>query len=206
MADIPEKIFKAYDIRGIYPTDINEDNIEQIITAIYAFFEQKLGKEKQFTIVLGRDMRTSSPSLTKIAKETLVRMGAHVIDVGLVSTPTFYFSVFNYGYDAGIQITASHNPKEYNGIKYVLNTPKGLLKIGKPTGMEDVKRMALDGVTPTPTFEGKVTEKTGVFEDEAENALTLLDHPHIKSFKVVADPGNAMAAVYIDALFKKNSR
>src|SRR5579864_6389420 len=115
------KIFKAYDIRGIYPEEINEENIVSIVQAIYTFFKSTIEKES-FTVVLGKDMRLSSPALFDIAMKTLIDIGAAVIDVGLVSTPSFYFSVFHYGYDAGIQITASHNPKEYNGIKFVKNS------------------------------------------------------------------------------------
>src|SRR5580700_5388949 len=126
-------------------------------------------------------------------------MGANVIEVGQLSTPSFYFAVFHYAYDCGIQITASHNPKEYNGMKAVRYTPKGLIKIGKPTGMDDIQKMAIEGVEFTPTQEGKITPKEGILEDEVENTLTVLGHPEIKKFKIVADPGNAMGAQYIDA-------
>src|SRR3990167_5952950 len=108
MQTVPDHIFKAYDIRGIYPTDIDEKKLELIVKGIYTFFVRDL-KKTRLTIVLGRDMRVSSPALFKIAKKTLVSLGATVIDVGLVSTPTFYFSILHYGYDAGIQISASHN-------------------------------------------------------------------------------------------------
>src|SRR5438105_4412570 len=121
MVTINPKIFKAYDIRGIYPEELNEENIIPIIKATCGFLYSSKGQSEvecaPFSIVLGRDMRLSSPSLFDISLKTLVALGANVIDVGLVSTPSFYFSVFHYGYDAGIQITASHNPKEYNGIK-----------------------------------------------------------------------------------------
>ena len=92
------KIFKAYDIRGIYPSEINEENIVHIIKATYTFFRQKLNTDQPISVVLGHDMRLSSPSLFPIARQTLVEMGAHVIDIGLISTPSFYFSVFHYGY------------------------------------------------------------------------------------------------------------
>src|SRR5260370_28536629 len=109
---IDPKIFKAYDIRGIYPGEINEENIIPIIKAIYKFFIDNI-YSNPLAVALGRDMRLSSPSLFEVAKKTLEDMGAQVYDVGLVSTPSFYFSVYHYGYDCGIQITASHNPKEY---------------------------------------------------------------------------------------------
>jgi len=198
---IDPKIFKAYDIRGIYPEEINEKNLKSIIQAIYTFLFNE--KKQPLTIVLGRDMRLSSPQLFAIAKETLVAMGTSVIDVGMLSTPSFYFSVFHYGYDAGIQITASHNPKEYNGIKFVKNSPHGLIKIGKSTGMEDVKRMAVEGIINIPQGTGTVQQKSDILKEEVENALSLFGNPKLNTYKIVADPANAMGAQYIEALFAK---
>lgn len=202
MIDINPKIFKAYDLRGIYPTDLNEENIVPITRAIYAFFWKKLNK-RNVTIAVGRDMRLSSPGLHDQLVKTLVALGAQVIDLGLVSTPTFYFAVYHYQYEAGIQITASHNPKDYNGLKFVLGSMQGLIKIGKPTGMEEIKEMAIQGVEIPEDKGGSVTEKTGIVDDEVTNALTLLENPQIKRFKIVADPANAMAILYLDALFKQ---
>ncbi len=199
---ISPKIFKAYDIRGIYPDEINEENIVPIIQAIYQFFRTSMQKET-ITVVLGRDMRVSSPSLFAVALQTLLGMGANVIDVGLVSTPTFYFSVFHYGYDAGIQITASHNPKQYNGIKYVKNSPQGLIKIGKATGMTQVQEMAINGMQLPSVRTGTVTKKEHILEEEVAHALQLLGNPTFKRFKIAADPANAMGAQYIEALFEK---
>ncbi|QQG40598.1 MAG: phosphomannomutase/phosphoglucomutase [Candidatus Levyibacteriota bacterium] len=188
-------IFKGYDIRGIYPNELNEKNIVLVIKAIYTH----LGPQ---TIVIGTDMRISSPSLTKAAIETLVGLGAKVIDIGMVSTPTFYFAVYHYGYDAGIQITASHNPKEWNGIKIVKKGKSGLIKIGKTTGLEEIKQLAIAGESATSMPGGTVTKKSGILEDEVENALKIVGYPEIKKFKIVADAANAMGSQYIDALFK----
>ena len=116
---INPSIFKGYDIRAIYPTDIDEQKIVPIVKAIYTFFTKDYKSKKPFKLVVGTDMRISSPGLTKAAIQTLLDLGANIIDIGVVSTPTFYFSVSHYGYDAGIQITASHNPKDWNGIKIV---------------------------------------------------------------------------------------
>jgi len=128
---INPSIFKGYDIRGVYPTELNEEVLIPIVKAIYTFFHKSKEKNKPLTIVVGTDMRISSPSLTKVAIDTLVKLGAHIIDIGVVSTPTFYFAVSHYNYECGFQITASHNPKEWNGIKMVKNSSKGLIKIGK---------------------------------------------------------------------------
>lgn len=196
-------IFKSYDIRGIYPQDINEENIVPIIKAVYAFLHKGKAENEPLTLVVGTDMRISSPSLTKIAIDTLVKLGAQVINVGVLSTPSFYYSVWHYGYEAGIQITASHNPKEWNGMKMVKRGDKGLIKIGKSTGMEDIKQMAIDGKSISPIPGGTVTGKSGILEEEVENAIKLVGNPKIDKFKIVADPANAMGAQYIDALFKK---
>ncbi len=196
-------IFKGYDIRAIYPTDINEENIVPIIKAIYAFLIGDRSSDKPFTLVVGTDMRISSPSLTKVAIKTLLDIGANIIDIGVVSTPTFYFSVSHYNYDAGIQITASHNPKEWNGIKIAKNSPNGLIKIGKPTGLEDIKEMVLRGESGNSAFKGTLSKKTGILVDEVENSLRIVGKPTIKKFKIVADAANAMGSQYIQALFEK---
>lgn len=195
-------IFKSYDIRGLYPRELNEENTYKIVKAIYAFLVKKSTKQGPLMIVVGRDMRTSSPSLSLKIIEALVDSGAHVIDIGLVATPTMYFSVFHYKYDAGIQLTASHNPKDYNGLKVVIRGENGLIKIGKNTGMDDIKKMSLSEES-IEGAQGSVEEKKGVLEEEVKNAITLADKPKIKKYKIVADPANAMGALYIDALFEK---
>lgn len=200
---VPDHIFKGYDIRGVYPTDYNEENIVPIVKAVYTFLHKDTPLDKPLTIVVGTDMRTSSPSLTKVAIEALVSLGAHVIDVGMVSTPSFYFAVSHYGYDCGFQITASHNPKEWNGMKIVKNSPKGLVKIGKSGGLMDIREMAKKGESLPEAPGGEVTKKDGILEDEVENSLKIVGNPDIKKFKIVADTANAMGAQYIDALFKK---
>lgn len=202
--NINEKIFKAYDIRGIYPTDINEEIYERIIRGIYTLFVRKLGREN-LQIVLSRDMRMSSPSLAKVAKDVLVKSGAKVIDIGLTSTPTFYFAALKYGYDAGIQVTASHNPKEYAGAKFVTRDGDKLTKIGKDTGMDDVKNYAISGDFVPFKDGGSVIEKTDVLDNEVDAAIKDMgiDPQSIKKFKVVGDPGNAMGGLYVGKLFER---
>lgn len=199
--DIPSKIFKSYDIRGIYPTEINEENVIGVTKAIYKFLSDQIGKDS-LSVVVGRDMRLSSPAIFKAVTETLVDLGAEVIDPGLVSTPTFYYKVFSGKYDSGIQITASHNPKDYNGLKIVMYSSSGLIKIGKSTGMEDIKNLALEGVDIVSKPGGKITKAEGTVAEEVKNALRIAGHPHIKPLKIVADTANAMAALYIEELFK----
>ncbi|HWY78945.1 MAG TPA: phosphomannomutase/phosphoglucomutase [Candidatus Sulfotelmatobacter sp.] len=203
MNDIDPQIFKAYDIRGIYPSQVDEHGADRIARAIYTFFKQKLGKDS-FTILLAKDMRISSPVMFEAAKKALIEMGANVVDAGLLSTPTFYFAVYHYKYDTGIQITASHNPKEYTGMKFVINSPKGIIKIGKSTGMDDVKEMALGEMIFTPAqTPGIVTQLSDVGVQEIENALKIFKNPTIDTFKIVADPANAMGITYLSEAEKK---
>lgn len=191
-------IFKAYDIRGIYPEDINEEGMDRIIRSIYTFFKQKLAKEK-ISVLLSRDMRVSSPSLTEVAKKALIEMGADIVDAGLLSTPSFYFAVSYYSYDTGIQITASHNPKEYAGTKFLIRDPNGIRKIGKATGMDEIKNMALSNmVLKNSTTLGTITLKSNVLDDEYNFWIQELGTPQINKFKIVADPANAMGSLYID--------
>ena len=107
-----ENIFKAYDVRGIYPQEINEADV-YTITKVYCEYIQP--KE----VVIGCDIRLSSPSLKQAAIKAVTDMGIKVIDIGTISTDMLYFAVANYGYSGGFSITASHNPKEYNGMKFV---------------------------------------------------------------------------------------
>ena len=194
-------IFKAYDIRGLYPQELNEENAEAVFKAIYTFFKKDLQKE-HLSVVLGHDMRVSSPALREVARKSLVSLGAQVIDIGLVSTPTVYYAVKKFGYDAGIQISASHNPKEYNGIKFLKKVGDKLVKIGKTTGMDDVKQIAIDGAFAPEMSGGSVTEKSDVLTQEVADALSIVAPKAIKDFTVVADAANAMGALYIEELFK----
>lgn len=200
--DIPAKIFKSYDIRGIYPQELNEQFAPTITQAIYKVISDQLGSTKPLTIAVGRDMRLSTPAIFEAVSETLIKLGAKVIDLGIVPTPTFYLAVFKHGYDGGIMITASHNPKDYNGLKIVRKSPTGLVKIGKGTGMEDIKQLSRDGVELPEQTGGEMVVKDGMLKEEAENSLKIAGNPTIKPFKVVADAANALGALYLDELYK----
>lgn len=200
---IDPTIFKSYDIRAIYPEELDEEGIQKITKSIFKYFTQEIEKDEQLKVVLSYDMRLSGDSLHDAVKNELIKLGAEVISIGKTSTPSFYFAVSHYNYDCGIQVTASHNPPEYNGLKFVINTPKGLHKVGKGSGMEQIKKDSLSEIEFSPKFEGKISEKTGVLEDEVNNALDLFDNPEINKYKIVADPANAMGGTYIEALFKK---
>lgn len=192
-------VFKAYDIRGIYPTDINEKSISTIIKSIYTFF-MRGAKNDALTVVLGHDMRLSSPALVEVAKKELVSMGATVYDIGLVSTPTVYYAILKLKADVGIQISASHNPKEYNGVKFAKRIGESLVKISKNTGMEEVKHIALGGNFYTSSRSGKIRQIPHIVADEVQDILKEFDVSALASKKVVADAANAMGAVYLTEL------
>ena len=199
---IDSKIFKAYDIRGIYPDQINEKNFESVIRAIYTFFTNDL-KKSSLTVVLGRDMRVSSPALFEVAKRVLVASGATVIDIGLSPTPTFYYAVLKYGYDVGIDITASHNPKEYAGVKFVRREGDKIIKIGKSTGMDQIVQLSLAGQFAPYTNDGKVIVKENVLDDEIKDAIKLFDVSKLKTYRIACDPANGMGALYVKKLFEQ---
>jgi phosphomannomutase len=202
--NIPEGIFKALDIRGTYPDQLNGEAAAAIAKSIAAFFLKEFPNKKP-KLVLGRDMRLSSPEIHEAMLKVFLESGVDIIDLGLVPTPTVYFATRHFSADGGVQITASHNPKDYNGIKLVKNAPNTLIKIGRDTGMDEIKKGALEGVEIETLEKGEVEEinRDELMEAEVDNALKISGYPEIKKFKIVADAANAMAAVYLEALFKK---
>lgn len=200
-----KKIFKAYDIRGIYPQEINEKNVVKITQAIVYFFRKSLNK-KQFDLALGRDMRLSSPKIFQAVKNTLIDLGVNVFDLGLTTTPTVYFSVIYYKLDAGIQISASHNPKEYNGLKFFYRQGKKLIKIAKNIGMDEIEKYSLDeNFFLKPSKEkGEYKKIETAIQDEINFAFNIVK-PKLKPLKIVADPANAVGALILDEMAKKIS-
>ena len=128
-----EKIFKAYDVRGIYPTEIQEEVTRQIGRAFVSYLNAK-------RIAVGRDMRLSSPSLSAAFIKGAMSQGADVVDYGLMGTDSLYFAVAKGHFDGGAEITASHNPKNYNGIKLV---QREALPLSGDAGLSDIRDMIL---------------------------------------------------------------
>lgn len=196
-------IFKAYDIRGIYDQDFNEEMAYQLGLAFSEMRKNELKKDK-INIVAGCDMRLSSPILKEKLIEGLTDGGADVIDIGLASTPTFYFAVAHYGYDGGILVSASHNPKEYNGFKMVRERA---IPVSKDTGIFELRDMIMGTkIPPTPNirggYKGSVSKKENVLTDQVKHDLGYADLQNIKPLKIVIDPANAMGAQYFDGLLE----
>lgn len=199
MTVFPDHIFKAYDVRGIYPDELNED-IAYCIARAYAMLLQQENPGKHLTLVVGRDMRVSSPALAERVIAGLIDSGVKVVDIGLVSTPTYYFAVAQGGYDGGMQVSASHNPGQYNGLKLVRANAK---PVGAGNGMEALTELARAGKFPQPTTKGTVTTKSDEVVADVAAAFSHADVEKIKPMTIVADPANAMGAQYLDAMLAK---
>lgn len=197
MTKIDESIFKAYDIRGIYPSQINEKSVYEIGKG-YASFILKINPEAK-NIVVGSDMRLSSPSLKKELVRGLIESGFNVIDIGLSSTPTFYFAVGFYGYDGGIQISASHNPQEYNGLKMVRENS---FPISKNTGIMEIKDIVLNNNFVSGRKSGSIVFKNGILSKFTEEQFSGIDISKIKKYKIVFDAANSMGALDMEEFFK----
>lgn len=192
-------IFKAYDIRGIYGQDFDEKMAYDLGLAYGQMRAQELNFKTNIKIVAGADMRLSSPLLLENLIAGLRDSGAEIIDIGLASTPTFYFSVAHYNYDGGILVSASHNPKEYNGFKLVRAKAA---PISKETGIFTLRDMVLTGGLKKSEHVGSVTKQAGVLSAQVKHDLAYADLSKIKPFKIVIDPANSMGATYFDELFK----
>lgn len=200
--NINPSIFKAYDIRGIYGRDFDDEFAYKLGLAYCKLRREELGRN-ELTIVAARDMRLSSPMLHEQLIKGLVDGGANVIDIGLASTPTFYFAVVHFKYDGGIQVSASHNPKDYNGFKMVreLASP-----IGGNSGIADLKRMIIEEEVLAHGSQGKVIKRDDVLAAQVEYDVNFISLNDIKPLKVVIDTANSMGALYFDELAKHLSQ
>jgi phosphomannomutase len=196
MTTIDQTIFKAYDIRGIYPNQLNEEIAYKVGRALVEYLSYgSCGKPKN--VAVGRDMRLSSPRLHERLCRGIVDGGCDVIDIGLVSTDCLYFAVGKFGYDAGVMITASHNPPEYNGFKMC---KKEAVPLSGEAGIDQIKVLILKNHFPPAEKSGKI-EKRDVDSAYVQHLLSFVDKDKIKPFKIVIDAGNGMAGKIIPRLF-----
>src|SRR6478752_4060430 len=141
------KAFKAYDVRGVYPTELDEEGA-------YAIGRAYVEQFSPARIAVGRDMRLSSPSMAAALIEGASSAGAEVLDIGLVGTEMVYFAVGELGLDGGVMVTASHNPKEYTGMKIVR---EGALPVGGESGLLEIRDRAVAHERTPPQNRGAVT-------------------------------------------------
>jgi len=188
-------IFKAYDVRAVYPTQINGEVARRIGRA---FIDYLGGAPKR--IAVGRDVRLSSPEIAGSFIEGARSEGAEITDIGVVGTDMMYFHVASQDLDGGAIITASHNPKEYNGIKMVR---RGALALSGDAGIKEIKEAIMAGrFADKGTREGKVVSRT-ISDEYADHCLKFIDVGKVPRIKAVLDTGNGMGAIGATALFKR---
>jgi phosphomannomutase len=185
------KVFKAYDIRGIYPSELDEEGAYAIGRAYVEHFEPK-------RIAVGHDMRISSPPMAAATIRGAVDAGAQVHDLGLVGTEMVYFAVGDLDLDGGIAVTASHNPKEYTGMKIVR---RGALPVGGESGLLEIRDRALKGFAE-PTGAGRV-EQVDIWPAFVDRVLSFVDVEAIAPLKVVIDTANGMGGVMLPPVLER---
>ncbi len=181
--------FKAYDIRGQVPSELNADLAYKIGRALVEFLSAK-------RIVVGRDVRASGGELRAALVRGINDAGADVDDIGLCGTEMVYFATSHLHADGGVMITASHNPPEYNGMKFVREQSK---PISQDTGLRDIERMCLRGVFKPAPAPGR-TREVDIMADYIQRLLTYVDIHQLKPFKVVVNAGNGCAGPVVDRL------
>ncbi len=195
LKQINPAIFKAYDIRGVYPDEFDEDIAYRTARA----FAQKL---RPGLTILGHDMRVSSPALVEPVAHGLMDGGSDVIEIGLTTTPMFYYAVNALGGDAGVTVTASHNPEQYNGLK--MTGPKAIPSIDYVTN-DELYRLANSGKFETPARQGKLRDPVNPIEGYVKAVKKVSGLEDFGGLKLVVDSGNGMEGIVLPTLFKEEN-
>ena len=193
--EVTNKGFKAYDVRGVYPTEVNEELAYRVGRIFSAMFAAE-------TVVVGHDIRLSGRAIVDALTEGLRHGGTKVIDIGQCGTEMIYFATAHLEADGGIMVTASHNPKEYNGMKLVR---KGARPISGDTGLKEIGEMAVASNFVHAQVAGKTLgelEKVDIVPAYIEHLLTYVDKSALKPMKIVANPGNGGAGPIMKELAK----
>jgi phosphomannomutase len=188
------KVFKAYDVRGLYPAELDEEGA-------YAIGRAYVEQFAPARIAVGRDMRLSSPTMASAVIEGATAAGADVLDIGLVGTEIVYFAVGELGLDGGVMVTASHNPKDYTGMKIVR---AGALPVGGDSGLLDVRDRAI-GSDPSgsdPSKRGAVTDHD-IWPAYVDRVLSFVDVSAVRPLKVVVDAANGMAGAMLPPVLER---
>jgi phosphomannomutase/phosphomannomutase/phosphoglucomutase len=181
--------FKAYDLRGRIPSELNDDVAYRVGRAFAEFVKPK-------KVIVGRDIRLSSEQLGKALEEGLLDSGVDVYDIGLCGTEVVYFATFAKEMDGGIMVTASHNPPDYNGMKFVR---EGSRPISGDTGLQDIRRIAESGQFTKPARRGE-RYAVDIMPEYIAHLLTYVDRPRLKPLKIVVHAGNGGAGLIVDKL------
>jgi phosphomannomutase len=181
------KVFKAYDVRGIYPTDLDEAGAEATGRAFVEVFQPR-------RIAVGHDMRVSSPGVVEAPMRGVAAEGANIFKRGLVGTEMLYFAVGELGLDGGIAVTASHNPKEYTGMKIVR---AGALPVGGDSGLLDIRDRALSLSDRSEGRSPGHVQRYDIWPQYVERVLSFVDVAAIKPLRIVIDAANGMAGAML---------
>lgn len=192
MSIVDPTIFKAYDIRGIYPEQLHEDIAHRIGRAFVAYLRAK-------RIAVARDMRLSSPSLARAFIDGARDQGADVVDYGMLGTDMLYYAVARDKHDGGAMVTASHNPKQYNGMKLVRQQA---FPLSGNAGISDIREMILGDNIPPTTSRGRLTE-CAIMDDYLDHILSFIDPNVLQPFLLVLDAGSGMGGLVAPALFDR---
>lgn len=196
---IPRNVFKAYDIRGLVQEELTPSFAYGLGKAFATFLREEKALP-QPTITIGRDMRPSSPELQRMLMEGLVAGGCKVLDIGLVSTPAFYFGVSHTKADGGIMVSASHNPAKYNGFKL---TRERAIAISGETGIKELARIMENEAFDEPAHPGEIDVVNDIPELHVSAEIAFANVHRLPRYKIVADSANGMGAQYLDLAFKK---
>jgi phosphomannomutase len=186
------KVFKAYDVRGIHGTELDEEGARAIGRAFVEVFEPE-------RIAVGHDMRVSSPAMAEAVIAGAAGAGAEVLELGLVGTEMVYFAVGELGLDGGVAVTASHNPKEYTGLKIVR---RGALPVGGESGLLEIRDRASADATRLGITPGSVREHD-IWPAYVERVLSFVDVSAIGPLKVVVDAANGMAGAMLPPVLER---
>src|SRR3712207_646105 len=186
---VPPEVFKAYDVRGTYPDQLDGDAAEAIGRAFVRVIAQLSGKAgRELRLGLGRDMRLQAPEMAARYRQGMTSEGAHVIDAGMVGTEMLYFLVGSRGLDGGLMCTASHNPKAYTGAKLVR---RGAIALSGDEGIQDMRLEIERGLGEAPG--GGTSEELDIAPEFRAATTAFIDPSRIRPLKVVLDGGNGMA-------------
>jgi len=190
---LSSKGFGAYDIRGVYPEEVNEELAYRVGRSFVKLFDAE-------KVAVGHDIRLSGPSISKALIDGLTDAGCDVVDIGQCGTEMIYFATAHLKLDGGIMITASHNPKEYNGMKLVRREAR---PVSSDTGLKDIEKLVMEGsFKAAETEKGKV-ENVDILDDYIDHLLSYIDADKLSHLKVVANTGNGAGGPIVEALAKR---
>jgi phosphomannomutase len=198
---IDPNIFKAYDVRGLYPDQIDEQVAYRVSRAFARVLAEEEGKPaSELRVGLGRDMRLTAPALAARWADGLRDEGASVLDVGQVGTEMLYFAVGSRDLEGGLMCTASHNPKAYTGAKLV---KRGAVALSGESGIAELRRIASEGEPEAPAGERGAYAQEDIADEFREAAAAFIDLDAVRPMKVVLDGGNGMAGPMVGPLLAR---